>query len=280
MKYQFNKNKNLGGQAVAILAAQADKARKLLERYEAHPVESVHGARRAFKRCRSLLQLIRDADPYMANVEKRFCRDLGRRLSPVRDADAIRETAAALDAWQGGRYVDEIRALHRYIAQATLQDKRQLAESRRAVNAALEDVKSALKRYTLLTIPTLTCKQLLARLSQARRRFRRGYRHACVAETAEAYHGWRKAAKRLDDHLQLCSRISSKAREYDRTVLKQILQTLGRHQDYEVLRNRLRANPAALRRSDQIRVLGMLDDAIACERSLAKEQMQVHLGGR
>ena len=58
----------------------------LCNSFEEHPEKSIHGIRRAFKKCRSLLRLVRDPMGYGSYyLENSSLRDLQRLLSPARD---------------------------------------------------------------------------------------------------------------------------------------------------------------------------------------------------
>ena len=81
MAYKFKTHKSLDEQARRIREDQTRAALTTLDGWEQQPAEAVHRARQIFKRCRSLLQLIRDADPYVFAVENRFFRSAGQSCS-------------------------------------------------------------------------------------------------------------------------------------------------------------------------------------------------------
>jgi CHAD domain-containing protein len=87
-------------------AEELDRAvSELRERAGSDPVKAVHSARKAIKRERSLLRLVRGSMPRdQRRRENRALRDASRELSGARDAEAMLETLNGL----AGRYVGQV----------------------------------------------------------------------------------------------------------------------------------------------------------------------------
>jgi hypothetical protein len=273
MGYRFRKNKNIGKQAVKILNGQIDKARASLTVYAADPVASVHTARQCFKRARSLLQLLHDADPYLFSVENTFFKDMGRRLAGARDRDALQETFHRLEELQKGDYDNAIKLIRRWFDARESELTAIPADHQAAVNGVIQSLQAAQGRLHYAQFADLKHWQLLKRLDFTRRQFGRRYRKACLSESATAYHEWRKVTKRLNDQLRLCAALDEHATKRTRKQVSAIAATLGLHQDAAILRERFMASPYRMSSRDSSQVADLFEHWLKSYRSLARRQM-------
>lgn len=279
MAYRLYKNKKLGEQAVSLLRAQTRKAQALLDNYEQDPVTAIHRARQIFKRCRSLLQLVQEATPYAFAVEYGFFKDVGKQLAAARDNDAMRESMARLIRLPRDKHGTAIKLLSQWFERESLDMQTNVAENRLAVYRVLQSLQAADQRYRLLDFNELNRQHVLARLSMTRLKFRGRYRDAHLQESAAAYHDWRKVTKRLYDQLRLCEPLVGGPSRPDSRQVKVIGETLGLHQDAEVLWALFLKRAGSIPVNERKKVERLFDDWIAQYRLLANQQMIELMGG-
>lgn len=106
MAYRFETDETVHEAFARCAAEQLDEAiRQLSDRISDDPVDAVHSARKAVKKERSLLRLMRGAMPAKRRRrENRTLRDAARGLSGARDAAAMIETLDQLSE----RYVGQL----------------------------------------------------------------------------------------------------------------------------------------------------------------------------
>ncbi len=186
-----------------ILLEQADLALFQLTTPELDPDKAVHEARKAFKRIRAVLRLVRDEipkDTYRAlNL---LFRDAGRALSEVRTSAVLAETLEKLAQHALGQLSSEdvdavlvrLRAYHeaqRVQAMGTRQLLLEVAGQVQEGRAQLRDLPLEAHRF-----PTKGLQRVYAR----------GRRDLMTCEhhpTVEALHEWRKYVKYLRYHMRL-----------------------------------------------------------------------------
>jgi CHAD domain-containing protein len=278
MDYQFNNNEPCEVQIRNVLVQQTGSAVALLDHYEQDPLASVHQTRQHFKRIRSLLRLVRNTDPYVYAIENRLFRDEGRRLSPIRDDDAIGLLLDTLLAEHSNEHPHELAILESLIAADIERDKRQNAGTYRSiVYAILEELEYALKRYAVLELRPISTAEVLAVLEQTLHEAREAYRVACLEDTADHFHSWRKQMKHATHQLRLCAELPhGHAADYA-DDFKIVADTLGRHQDLSIMLERL--EPIIDNSPAHASVMQLAQQWQLAERELARQQMQVLLEG-
>jgi CHAD domain-containing protein len=109
-------------------AEQLDRAvSELSQGIGADPVKAVHSARKAVKRERSLLRLVRGSMPAdQRRRENRALRNAARELSGARDAEAMRDTLSGL----AQRYVGQLPERTFEVVGAELERRRDVARAR------------------------------------------------------------------------------------------------------------------------------------------------------
>jgi len=180
--YRLQAGEPAGADLRRILEEQLDEAIAQLQRARASRRKRVHEARKAIKKTRSALRLIRPAistDAY--NGASTALRSVAQSLAPLRDADVMRDTAAAL-LYEG----KPVAAPRSRPARTSLPP---LADS-------LVQLKAALQAWPWEEISAATVAQ---GFSQTIRRFSQAFHKAIATnpEDDELFHDWRKRAKDL-----------------------------------------------------------------------------------
>ena len=188
------------------LLAQLDAVVELGEGAEADPVTAVHEIRKALKRVRAWLRLVRDhLGEEVFGEENRTARDMGRLLGTARDADIHVETLPIIlvelpeetrdspPALELARRMEVRRALVRQVVLAEDGPMAQVVE--RAGHARDRTVDLPLEGLGPPGLATGVGRSYAA----ARDRFREAREHG----DPERYHSWRKRVKDLQYQLQL-----------------------------------------------------------------------------
>lgn len=236
------------------------------------PETGVHEARKAMKRLRALLRLVRDEIGYFAyRQENVVLRDVARRLAPVRDTDVMVRT------------LDELRAVFPDVNPAAFDHSRVVLEGdhRAAVGAILGD-----RQLTADLVTTVGCcrRRFAARPVVAepgafgtppirdgfaavaggvRRVYRRGRTALHRSEerpVEENFHDWRKRVKYLRYQLESLQPIRPDAIDALVGELDELGELLGSEHDHAVLETLVLHRPVLTNHSGRRRLLLALLD--------------------
>lgn len=181
----------------------ADAGRQLREERAVDPVEAVHDARKDLKKARSLLRLARPGLPKEAyRAENDAMRDVARRLSDVRDADVMVETADALAKRFAGALPK--RALPIVRRRFVLAARRSRAAADEAISEDLLGELAAIEARAA-EWPLEDCDRGVLRAG-ATVAYARGRDRLAIAEADPSVfnlHEWRKRVKDLWYHARL-----------------------------------------------------------------------------
>lgn len=233
--------------ARAVRQAALDQLDYALASLRRGDARGIHEARKAGKRLRALLRLMRPALGRGYRAQNRRVRDAGRALAALREADALRATARSLGLGLAAGPAPQRGAQARAIRQAALL----LRAQARAVRA--------------WPVASLSRADLRDALVEGYRRARRAGRDARRRPDAPRLHEWRKQVKHHRYHSEAAAPLWPRLR-LRTAALERLAETLGRHHDVEVLALELAREPLRL---------GALELAPATERRLRREQARM-----
>jgi CHAD domain-containing protein len=222
--------------------------------------EAVHESRKAFKRARALLRLVRSGlDSDVRKRENRALRDLGRRLSDVRDAAVLVKSLDALlaehaDAVQETTYAG-LREL--LVSEHAAVRVRQLAAGGEAT-AVADALDEVLGRIAELHVDSgeVVEKGLRRSCERARKRLDAARDELSV----EAFHELRKRVKDLRYHVELLQHAWPEILEPYEGQLHELTDRLGDDHDLAVLREAIEQRPGGFRTpADQQLLMDLLD---------------------
>jgi CHAD domain-containing protein len=234
MAYRLKLKESLPLEVRRIALEQLEIARAALSRQDDRAT-AVHDARRALKRLRAMLRLVRPALGE-ANFKQsnRQLAGLGQRLSRSRDLDVMLATLSKLE--NGSGHLPKLLA-------ARL--RRSVDRSRTKHNGAAGDdgsergLGSALRRAERLfsadRLRGVDIQQIADGLQQSYRRARSAFREAYTAESDEAFHNWRKATQAHWRHMQLIGRGWPESLGARAGEAKELSRLLGEDHDLSVL---------------------------------------------
>jgi CHAD domain-containing protein len=207
--------------------------------------ESVHDARKAFKRVRSVLRLVRDeiGEKTYRRENRRF-RDAARPLTEVRDAKALVEAMDKL----AERSAHEAKSKFFAVVRKSLQAdrgaiRRRVVEDERAIPAVISEVKVGRDRLRDWSIPHKGWSGLSGGLKETYKVGRRAFAAAEKVANPEALHEWRKQAKYLWHQLQLVEAMWPGVMEELAEEVHTLADLLGDDHDLVVLRGKLASSP-------------------------------------
>jgi CHAD domain-containing protein len=167
---------------------------------EPRPSEkSVHEARKALKKARAALRLLRPGlEPAAYRAENALLRDAGRSLAPLRDTTALRDVLDALRERKAG---DRRVAVLARLATGLQVEEKRFATEPAARDAALASclrlLKQSLARAERPDFADIGGKPLAKGMRRIYRKAREALAGARASRTPEALHEWRKQTKYL-----------------------------------------------------------------------------------
>jgi CHAD domain-containing protein len=279
MSFELKPDKSLRKNIRRIARKQMDGALEVLTRARKRPRdESVHEARKAVKKIRALLRLVRPEIGERSYREEniRF-RDTARPLTEVRDAKILIETLDNLikhfrEHGDGRSFADVKEALE---ANLHVVRMRVLVEQNAFAKAAAA-VWQARKRIKAWADVRDKWSAVGKGLIDTYRRSARAFREAAADATPEKLHEWRKQTKYLYYQLEILrplwpERMEELANEADRMG-----ELLGDDHDLAVLRQTLTDDPGRFGDESDVEVLLALID----RRRAELEQEAITLGQR
>jgi CHAD domain-containing protein len=225
-----------------------------------NPHEGVHQGRKALKRMRALLQLIRPVIGEKAFArEDRRNRDLGRSFAGARDVQAVLDTVHKIEA----RYGLSAKAGASAAVREWLQHERSRVEEALGSSQkgpGLKALAKAERRFRRLRVKKADLKSVGQGLEAGYSAARRSFAKAYATCTDEDFHEWRKAMQRHWRHLQLVSCAWPEALQPRIDLAQELSHLLGDDHDLAVLHERVRANRAVLCEDvDHVEITAFLD---------------------
>lgn len=232
-------------QRIAIALAD-DAVGRLHVSAEGSRETAVHETRKRFKELRALLRLIERAAGRRRTKEwRRQLRDAGRSLSGARDADALHETFEKLEERFGASFV-RWRAFTRTLVAS--------ADAVSLETEAAFGLAASFRDAAAIWSFEITPKDVTSALRASVRAARLAMRNALDAQTAPAFHEWRKREKDLWYHARMTAEIVPGMRERE-PLLRRLARTLGDHHDLVILREITTAQANATNAEDAIAVM-------------------------
>jgi CHAD domain-containing protein len=198
--------------------------------------ESVHEARKALKKARAALRLLRPGlEPAAYRAENALLRDAGRCLAPLREPKSMLDALTALRSRDPAapppaaleRMTKKLRAEKTRVA-------RDRAGRRAALGKCIGLLKHSLARAEQPDFAGIGTRPLAKGMRRIYRRGRRALEAARASRAPEALHEWRKQSKYLLNALQVLYGASGKARKAARRA-ERLADRLGDDHDLDAL---------------------------------------------
>lgn len=266
-----------------VIEAQFDIALQIASADRDEQAAAVHETRKAIKRLRAMLRLVRDRmslDGY--HTDNAMLKLIAAELSAVRDSWVMSQILERLLPHEGDTsgiipvLIDRLQDRYRTESAAVLENKALMA----SIVEQLEHVRDSAKRWTVMageqTRPLPHEFATVAPgLQRVYKRGRRGMRIVTGSPTDTLLHVWRKRAKYLRHQVEALNVLDPERLAAQEAELERLTDLLGDDHDLAVLLSRL-ADDAAL--TEGINATGVFDLIYTERHDLQAEA--IALGGR
>ncbi len=246
MPYRIKHPGRLPSEIERIAEEQLDRAVAELHDTSLGRRETVHQVRKRCKKIRGLLRLVRaplDEDDTFDRENSRY-RDAARRLSHVRDAEALIETYDALmdhfdeqiERSAFGPVRRQLTLRRKELAEQVVELDERLAD----FGARLEEGRKRLDRWAPRAV---SFDSLLPGVTKTYRRGRKAMKASCREPSAEQFHEWRKRTKYHWYHCRLLRDIWRPVMDARRSETGKLSGLLGDEHDLSVFRQTITADP-------------------------------------
>jgi CHAD domain-containing protein len=203
--------------------------------------EAAHDARKALKRARAGLRLLRRVvGEKVYQRENHALRDAGRAISELRDAKVQLDTASALREGLGSKLAREtIDQVEQRLLTRLAQTRSRLQGRQGVLRKSLLVLQRSKRRLGALTHRAIADQDIRCALLAIYRRSRKAHSKALKHPRAQCLHEWRKQAKYLSNGINLLdANPRGSLRKVDRRA-KHIADWLGDEHDLYVMRQAL-----------------------------------------
>ena len=221
-----------------MAAAQFDKALAHLGCQDGERDKHIHEARKATKRLRALARLVRrDLGEEVYALENQCYRDVGQRLSGLRDATVMIETLDRL-VESLGKDVPKSRfaRVRMWLVERRDRVYSQTDSNNRAILKVVAELAQARERLEHWNLQRLGWGGIRVGVQRIYARGRREFAGAYALPSDEAFHDWRKQVKYLWYHTQILENVWPSVMQALAGELDQLGELLGEDHDLAVLR--------------------------------------------
>ena len=236
MEYRLRQGESVPAGVRRMVAGQLGKALEHLDCQDEKRDAHIHEARKAIKRLRALVRLVRgDLGDEMYALENQCYRDVGQRLSGLRDATVLVETLDRL-VESLGEDVPKSRFARVRTWLVERRDRTYVDSSNQVVQEVIADLAQARERLENWKLQREGWGGIRAGVQRIYARGRRDFAGAYALPSDEAFHDWRKQVKYLWYHTQILEHIWPSVMQALAEELDQLGELLGQDHDLAVLR--------------------------------------------
>ncbi|MBU2569923.1 MAG: CHAD domain-containing protein [Gammaproteobacteria bacterium] len=246
MSYRLRTGESVQDGIRRVISEQIEKSLGEVADTNLDRADTIHQVRKRCKKIRAALRLIRGALGEAYSKENAWYRDVARRISDVRDTEAMIETCGAL-AEHFDAQVD--REIIRPIRLRLETRKNTLMEDTGRIDKLLQDFESAMvvghKRVATLSIESDGYGAALEGMRRTYSRACAAMDAACDNPTPDTFHEWRKRVKYHWYHMRLLRDTWPTVVRARRDEAEKLGELLGNHHDLCVLRAWVLNDPAS-----------------------------------
>ncbi|MBV9768640.1 MAG: CHAD domain-containing protein [Bryobacterales bacterium] len=222
--------------------------------------EAVHEARKALKKTRSALRLMKNLLGQSYDKENGVLRAAGQKLSPLRDAQALIEMFDDLN----GKYRETLGDRSLVAVRdglAARKDKLSKSFHRKSVvSTVLKDLRDVHARVEKWRLDKGGLKTISSGFARTIQRNRKAWDDAYASSRPDAFHEWRKRVKDLRYHLDLLGKVWPPVLNGYLDAAKDLEQRLGDDHNLVVLRDTVLEHPADFGKEEDVSCLMKLID--------------------
>ena len=236
MEYRLEQSESVPEGMRRMAAEQLDKALVHLGCEDGERDKHIHEARKATKRLRALVRLVRgELGNEMYALENQCYRAAGQRLSGLRDATVLVETLDRL-VESLGKDAPKSRFARVRTWLVERRDRIYVDSSNQVVQEVIADLALARERLENWNLQREGWGGIRMGVQRIYARGRRDFAGAYALPSDEAFHAWRKQVKYLWYHTQILEHIWPSVMQALIEELDQLGELLGEDHDLAVLR--------------------------------------------
>jgi CHAD domain-containing protein len=244
MPYRLKASESVPAGIKRIVVEELDSATEQLSRNgHKNRDEAIHEARKSVKKIRGALRLVQPELGATYRKENRRLRDLGRKLSELRDSAAIIETFDnVIKKHEESLQKNTLSSIRQALDKSKLETERTLNIDQ-VVRGAIATLGAAKKRVKNWPLKGDGFRAIAPGL---RTTFRRGRKVMAAAQKdprPENYHEWRKRVKDHWYHVRLLENVWTEVMQAHEASLKNLETWLGDDHNLVVLREKLESKP-------------------------------------
>lgn len=193
---------------------------------------ALHEARKGIKRIRALLHMVRGIIPEETfRRENQFYRQIGRALSPGRDAAVFVATIKNLQ-----RHAKKKKAAVRLLVEdLIIRERAEFAAFTATWHRFEQPLRAAMERIDYWNLSQLTCNDLQLSAKQTYKEGRRKFARARKNPTGKSLHAWRKQVKNLGYYLCVVKVLGRGKLDKRISGLKSLGECIGEYHDLVML---------------------------------------------
>lgn len=241
MSYRFETDESVRDGFARCAAEQLDQAiGELSERIGEDPVDAVHSARKAIKKERSLLRLVRGSMPAKRRRrENATLRQAARGLSAARDSEAMVDTLDKLSQWAVGQLPESTFEEIREWLIAARDERRRVLTGATLGAQAIGELGAVRLRSETWKLSVDGWAAIEEGLERSYREGRAAYERARSHRDTADWHAWRKRAKDLWYQQRLLAAVAGPTVRGQAKEAHALADVLGDEHDLSVLRRAL-----------------------------------------
>ena len=257
MAYEFTQHESVPENISRVVREEIDSAIVELTDDSIDRNEGVHQARKRFKKIRAVLRLVRKelGDEFYASENTQFG-GFGRKLSAVRDAEAIIETFDKLR----DRFKDELAGIgFADVRKNLIQRRDSIADEQenlgQRTDEVVTDLEKAKTRIESWPVSADRFETLGCGLKKTYRRGQKDMDNAYGEPNSENYHEWRKRVKDLWYHSRLIKGMWPELMTGYTESLHRLSEFLGDDHDLVVFHQAMIEHPDTFGTSENLEIL-------------------------
>jgi CHAD domain-containing protein len=208
MSFKIAASENFSEGLKSRVKEQCSQSEELIQAKEkSNPHEVIHEVRKAFKKIRGALRLVRDHIDFYKE-ENVFFRDEGRRISEIRDATSVIEALDDLYERHANQfYKKTFKTFRNFLLSRQSEMASEYVDKKGVLKSIKKRLSKKHEEIDKWSINIQSFEDIAPSIKRVYKRGRKAYNKAKESKSNEDFHEWRKRVKYLRYQLRLLNRI-------------------------------------------------------------------------